>query len=341
MPTDSEIAAFLNRPENFLYALDWRKGLCEFVPAARGALAELPFLDNRTLGQSRKKGTLPFERARAAVRADGFANRGGVCDFIFHTSFCASTLLARLIDRPGKVLALKEPFALLGLSGLRRAGRADFAEWAEVCIALLSRPFGPGERTMVKPSNGANNLLPFLAGHKRAGKILLLYSPLESFLVAVVSGGPARQQFVDALFEHSLGDIGRDTAVPKTLAPLERAALAWGLQMRWFEAAARASGPSALKTLDGEKLLAAPKAALEKLNAHFGYGLTALDIVNAVDGPAFTRYAKDPSRSFDAAAAKVERTALRSRYAKEIEAALALAQRQGFMFPEGLPHPLL
>ncbi|HXV74141.1 MAG TPA: hypothetical protein VD713_05365, partial [Sphingomonadales bacterium] len=262
MPSDGEIQAFLNRPGNFLYALNWREGVCEFVPASRAALAELPFLDNRTLGQSQKKGALPFERVAAAVRAKAFSNAAGRCDFIFHTAFCGSTLLARLLDRPGKVLALKEPFALLGLSGLQRAGRGDTAEWAEVCLALLSRPFTPGERTVVKPSNGANNLAPLLPGRAHAGKALMLFGPLERFLLAVLGGGPARQAFVDALLENALRDAGRDPAEGKDLPPLTRAALAWGLQMRGFEASAHTTGKDSVASLDGEKLLAEPTAAL-------------------------------------------------------------------------------
>lgn len=341
MVSDGEILAFVNRPGNFLYALDWRQGACEFVPASREALSELPFLDSRTLGQSRKKGTLPLARVLAAVRAPAFNNRAGACDFIFHTSFCGSTLLARLLDAPGRLLALREPFALLGLSALSRAGLPAAGDWAEVCLTLLSRPFAAGERTVVKPSNGANNLLPVLSGRKHAGKILLLHGPLEGFLLAVLGGGPSRQEFVEVILEHSLRDAGLDPGGAKGLAPLERAAFAWGLQMKWFEAASRAAGPGAVKTLDAEKLLADPAAALAGINAFFGFGFSPGDIAAKVSGPILSRYAKDPSLPFDPAAAQREKAALRERRRADLEAAIALANEKGLAFPQGLSNPLV
>jgi hypothetical protein len=341
MPSDQDILHFLNRPENFLYALDWRRGMCEFVPAARAALAELPFLDTRTLGTSRKKGTLPLTRVLAAIQSADFTNAKGVCDFIFHTSFCASTLLARLLDRPGKVLALKEPYALLGLSAVCRAGLPATRDWAEACLTLSSRPFAPGERTVIKPSNGANNLVPLLVGHPRVGKILILFGALDAFMVAVLGGGPARQEFVDILLEQSLRDAGQDPVLHRGRTPLERAAMAWGLQMRWFGKTASASGPGVVRTLDGEKLVADPRAALERVSGFFGYGYSDAEIAEAVAGPVLSRYAKDPSRPFDPLQAKAERESLAKRHASAIARARTFAEKQGFAFPEGLSNPLL
>lgn len=334
MPSDQQISAFLASPENVLYAADWRSGLLGFVPASRQALSDLPFLDNRTLGTSQKKAALPFDQVARLFSGTG------TCDFLFHSAFCCSTLIARVLDFPGKCLSLKEPFALLGLSGLKRNAPAEaWATWAGAVLPLLARPFSPGERTLLKPSNGANNLLPEILGQTGAGKAVLLYSDLESFLVSVLSGGPERARFVSGILELFRKDFGGDLAGLVAPTPLHEAALAWGLQLRLFEKTAKEMGPDKVRTLDCQRFLENPGETLSRLSAFYGYGLTPDEAKDIVAGPLMTRHAKE-GRAFEAGERAAEKLQVLKTNSGEIAGAVTWTRQNDLDFSKGLSHPL-
>src|SRR5690349_12255151 len=78
------------------------------VDVDEALLARAPFLDRRL--EVDWNGALRVDAA--AVAAPDVAPPA----FVFHTAFCCSTLLARALDAPPRVVALKEPLALMSLS---------------------------------------------------------------------------------------------------------------------------------------------------------------------------------------------------------------------------------
>lgn len=308
--------------------------MCEFVQTSRQTLADLPFLDNRTLGQSHLRELLPFEEIDRCVRSEQLSAPDRKCDFIFHTAFCGSTLLARLIDRPSKVLSLKEPYAVLGLAGLHRAKRADFNTWLDLGLNLLSRPFVSRERIVIKPSNGANTLAPLLLDHFHTGKILLLYGSLEEFLLAVISGGTTRLEFVDALLKNL-------NVVAVGLSPLTRAALVWAKQLKAFQELAQQSRGDKVASLYSKTLMKTPHETLQAINNFFGFGLTEEDIQEAVRGPLLTRNAKNLSEPFDVDRVEAERETLRERHGQDLADAKRYLEKANLLFTERLPNSLL
>lgn len=308
--------------------------MCEFVQTSRQTLADLPFLDNRTLGQSPLKELLSFRDVVHHVQSERLSAPDRKCDFLFHTAFCGSTLLARLIDRPSKVLSLKEPYAILGLAGLHRAKRGDFNDWLDLSLDLLSRPFVSGERVIIKPSNGANALAPPLLNHPRTGKILLLYGSLEQFLLAVISGGVTRLEFVDALLKHF-------NAPAANLPPLIRAALVWAWQLKAFEELSQKSNGDRVASLHSETLLRAPHETLQAVNGFFGFGLTEQDIEETVGGSLLSRNAKNLSQFFDADRVEAEREILRERHGQDLADAKSYLEKANLSFTGRLSYGLL
>lgn len=342
MVADAQVQAFLKNPVNFLYSIDWRQQLCHFVPASRAAISTLPFLDNRTLGTSQKQGTVPLDQV---IRLT--SGMSGTCDFIFHSAFCCSTLLARCLDRGGHALSLKEPFSVLNLSGFVRAPRAeqggiDFKALSQTTLGLLARPFNAGERTLIKPSNGANNLLPSILGEPGCGKVLLLYGSCEDFLVAVITGGQERQAFIDGILKLFMGDFGADLKIGpvETLSPLERAALAWGLQVRLFSEISKAADPDKVMTLNSKVFLDEKEKTLSALNDFFGYGFTKAEIRETLEGPLLQTHAKEGQKPFSPEDRAQERQDVLLKYKAEISKATAFAGTLGLVFPGGLPNPL-
>lgn len=341
MISDAEALAFLNDPVNFLYAVAPGRGLYQFVPAAREALSSLPFLDQRTLGQSRKTGRLPAEQVNTALGDNGYRHRRTVCDFIFHPAFCCSTLVARALDAPGSALALKEPLALLGLSALKRNGPvgASLEPWLSNTLALLSRPFAEGERVVIKPSNGANNILPDVLASARTGRVVVLYGPLKDFLASVIGGGAARARFIGETLALFLKDFGEGLAADSALPPLHRAALNWGLQMRSFKAALEAAPSGKAKSLNASRFLADPEETLARLDSFFRFRLGRARMAENLE-KTLGRHAKETAKPFSPETRAAEQESIKRDKSKEIDAALAFARGRGLLFEEGLPNPL-
>jgi hypothetical protein len=159
-------------------------------------------------------------------------------------SFCGSTLLARLLDFPGKVLALKEPNCLVDLADWKRAGGGpEFEAMLRFALAMLGRPWAEGEQILLKPSSWANNLIADFAAPTRAVFITIAR---DRFLEAVLRGGSERLAFTARLAAHlspfAEGGPGRlQSAIDSDAEPIGKVArlalVAHDLELRLFERA--------------------------------------------------------------------------------------------------------
>ncbi|HEX4179949.1 MAG TPA: hypothetical protein VHY32_04090 [Caulobacteraceae bacterium] len=294
----------LDDPAWFLDRLDFERGAAVFTRTRREALSNAAFLDGRwnRLGASQR--LVPFARLRS-FRTDRPAPA-----IIWHTAFCCSTLVASLLDAPGTALALKEPMALVDLSAARRQGlEGEDPALASAAIMRIGLGFNAGERAVIKPSNGANGLIPDAAAI--GAPMLLLYSSCRQFLLSVIGGGPGagggevRRQFIRDLMNGRV----RSQRPPlrfsldhlSALNDLQVAALFWHVQIGELRAAARAFGPRQARSLDCERFLAEPARALAALDQLFALGHGEAHLRQAAQGPLMSRYAKQPNRAFDAA----------------------------------------
>lgn len=123
--------------------------------------------------------------------------------WLFHTSFCGSTLLARAVHLPAYQVALKEPLVL------RRLGDARHSGWSidglcETSVRLLSRPWTPGGDVLVKATHAALNIAPDLLRASPDSRAVLLTSTLDDFLISNIKKTPETQAKVPALAERAL-----------------------------------------------------------------------------------------------------------------------------------------
>jgi hypothetical protein len=278
----------------FPFRLDLSRGEATFTRTTRNELAAQPFLDIRWDRSRAPACVFPIETLRSApeiARAPGF---------IWHTSFCCSTLIADCLEWPGLSLSLKEPIALVDLAFARhgRDRRADAALTSGV-VRLLGRPFDPGALTLIKPSNAANPSIGALSA--AAGPSLFLYSSLRRFLLAVARGGEKRRFFARTLVRQRAQTPGALLPVRdlEQFTDMQAAAVAWRLQMQEFRAAAARLGPARAMLLDAEAFLRDPADVLARLDGFFAIGLGSARIAEIVAGPKTRRNAKVPSKTFD------------------------------------------
>lgn len=329
-------ASLVRDPLWFAHRYDPGNDAFQFRRIDRAAHDRATFLTDEYLGVDTPT-VVRRDQARAAVVEQAPLH------FIFHSAFCCSTLLARAFDSPGVAMGLKEPVLFNDLSGWQQRGGSarQIAAVLDDGLALLARPFGPGEAVVVKPSNLVNGMAPAILTMRPGTRALLLYAPLRVFLGSVARKGMdgrlwVRDLLVKQLREglHPFGFKGEDYLGQ---TDLQVAAMGWLAQHALFARLA-AQFPGRVASLDSERLLADPAAALTRLSALFG---VALDVPAVMAGPVFTHHSKFGGEftAEDRRAVQAEEAA----HADEIEKVTvwteAVAKAAGV--PMILPAPLL
>ena len=312
------------------------------IALARGEHAAMPFLTDEYLGTARAAQDIPA--------ADCLAELGhGRLQFLFHSAFCGSTLLTRALNRPGLAMGLSEPQVLNDLVGLRRRGApaAAVARTADAALRLLGRAYGAGEAVVVKPSNLLNPLADLLLTLQPASQAILLYAPLETFLISVVRKGLHCRLWVRELLEGYL----RQNFVGFGFTPddyfrqsdLQVAAVGWLAQHRHFAALVAKYGAGRIATLDADRMTARPAEAVAAALRHYGLAANAATVnaatVNAiVTGPAFTQHSKSGAQ-FTPAQRTAEYAAAHAAYGGEIDMVVTWAQRVAETFGVAMEPP--
>ena len=195
--------------------------------------------------------------------------------FLFHSAYCASTMVVQALDQPGVATGLSEPVLLNDMVGWRRRG-ADPREHGRVmddALAMLARGFEADEAVIVKPSNIFNPLARgalMLRPHARA---ILLHAPLRAFLLSVARKGLWCRLWCRELLESYLADgyvqLGFEPRDYFRQSDLQVAAVGWLAQQQAF-AALIDWAPDRIASLDSETLTADPVAAVASAMAHYG-----------------------------------------------------------------------
>jgi len=330
-------SAILDDPAWFLERVVVQLDAAVFTRTTRQSISETVFLDHRWKRDGAPNVTLPLGALRAYAGRDRPA-------MIWHTAFCCSTLIADLLDAPGACLAVKEPGVLVDLAAARRAGSpiAD-DRLAEAVFAQLARSPTPGERVVIKPSNGANALV----GVDSGGPALMLYSSCRDFILSVVGGGPVndggeeRRRFARALM------LDRATSLRPSIpwraldlgmmTDLQVAALLWHAQVNEFRAVARARGPGRVRSLDCADFLADPHRTLTAIDAFLGLGLGEARVEAVIAGSKLGRYAKSHGRAFSAAQRDEELAATAAALGPALDTVVAWSHQVCPATPPGNP----
>ena len=325
----------LEDPGWFLHGLDMEAGRARFVRTDRAALSAEPFLDHRWRPQD------PAGRDVALSELIAAGAEPLPLSFIWHTAHCASTLLAACLDAEGRCLPLKEPQALVMLAALKRTGGLGDPALARAVFALLARRFLPAEQVLIKPSNSANTLLPEAAALTQ-GRMLLLYSDCETFVLAIARRGMGGFALVRRLFVSLARDghpAGRwAPAEVLKLPDLQLAALVWRMQMDALEGASARLGERA-RSLDCGRFLADPGPVLGAVDDFLRLGLGRAHIDSLLEGPRLGLDAKQPGQPFDPEARAAEDRRLRAQLGRDLGDALSSIER-AFPDPPRLAPPL-
>lgn len=306
-------------PEWIPHTFDAAGANLTFVHVPRAARTDLMFLSDEHFAGNFPKADFPAAEVAAQI---GQAARAPI-HFVFHTSFCCSTLLANALDVPGSTTLLKEPDVLINLANrLIRSDDQANRHRLDLVLRLLERPFAPGETVIVKPTNFANRLLETILAQRPQSKTVLLYSDVETFLRSLLKRGMFGRIFGRRLFTQlrawSPLDFGYGPDELLQLTDVQATALAWLMQIHHFDAVARAFRDRVV-ILDSPTLLADPAAAVDKVQALFGLGLDRARVETIAAGPVFSRHSKFADRDYDAHAREKEHKAATEAHSEELE----------------------
>jgi hypothetical protein len=263
-----------------------------FMQVSRDEQNVALFLTDECLPVGRAVQPIPRTRAVAAV------GNPAPLRYIFHSAFCCSTLLARALNQPGLAMSLKEPVVLNDLVGWRRRGGvdSDVLRGLDGALTVMARAFAPQESVVVKPSNVAAAFAGSMLDLRSDSAAVLLYAPLRAYVGSIAKKGLWGRLWVRDLFtgfrQDGLIGLGLDPADDLKLTDLQIAAIGWLAQQALFTGLSARLGPTRVRSLNSETLIAQPDKVLRGLFEHFGWSDQSDRIAPISEGPQFRRHSK-------------------------------------------------
>ncbi|MFL6738333.1 MAG: hypothetical protein ACJ8FC_06920 [Sphingomicrobium sp.] len=303
-------------PEWLAHRYDEQADAFQYRHVTRARHAEVPFAIDDYLGKEAKPVVIAREQAAALL------SQQAPIHFIFHSAFCASTMLVRALDRQGSAMGISEPVILNDMVGWRKRG-AEVPLHAKVmddALGQLSRAWGPGEAVVVKPSNIYNGLALGALALRPGAKALLLHAPIDEFLLSVARKGMWCRLWVrellEGLLQDGMVDLGFEARDYLRQTDLQVAGVGWLAQHMQFHRMAKHFGPERIATLDSERLTREPAEMVARVAAHFG--LRDQDPADYADHPAILRNSKSGA-AFERGERQMDQARARETFGEEIE----------------------
>ncbi|MEO7815468.1 MAG: hypothetical protein ABIR87_08480 [Sphingomicrobium sp.] len=269
-----------------------------FVDVPRAARNELRFLFDEHFADKFTKTIASADEVAGAIDP---AVRAPI-NFIFHTSFCGSSLLARALEIPGTASSMREPAILINLANrlIKDDDRAN-ADRLEVALRLLERPFAPGESVVSKQSNFANRVIEPMLRARPESRAVLLHSDLDTYLISLLKRGMWGRILGRKLFTNMTSwsklELGMSEDEILELTDMQVAAMAYLMQIHHFHSMVKAFGPRVMM-LDSSALFGNPAATLHRIMTFFDFGLTEQDATAIANGPIFAKHSKFADKDY-------------------------------------------
>ena len=316
--TIHSVSEIVNDPLRLLHRYDESKDEFRFTTVPRTLHRQSTFLTDEYLQNVEtvilnRQDTVPYCRSRSAL------------NFIFHSGYCCSTMLARAFDIEGVSMGLKEPVILNDMVGWRRRGGhpPKIAEVLDQSLNWLSKPLSEGESVIIKPSNIVNSLaVPILAMRPEA-RALLIHAPMKTYLRSIAKKNLDGRLWVRTLLigqikDQMIASFGMTQEEILQLSDLQVAALTWLAQQEQFALIIERVGSERIKSLNSEAFLDNQKQSMRNLFDLFQLDIDDEKLDEVLKGPAFTRHSK-LDRAFDVASREQEHTDAAQVHADEIE----------------------
>lgn len=310
----------------------------QFVRLPREVHRSITFLEEKYFPADLERLVLPMTAVREAVAA----LPAPPPRLIFHSSMATSTLLARVFDQPGTAMSLAEPIILNELSSLKTRG-VEVRSALDTVLKLLSRPFAPGEATVIKPGNTANNLIPDMVEVRPDLRAVIIHARIADFLRSVAKKGMVSRIIYRRLYAFVARSVSLSTGfTPEDVfeqTDLQIAGMVWLMQHAQFVESLNLF-PDRFRSIDSSQFLEQKAATLRALSDHFSIPLDA-DAIAA--GPVFGRHSKELGKPFSVEERNASYAKVEEAYGAEIGMVVGWIEAVAahVAVPEVLPNPLI
>ncbi len=307
----------LQDPNFFLQKIDPATNKLEFIRTTRDILSSTAFIDGRTdLTSGHKIFTVDIQDALLWQKEIG--PQSTTDRFIFHMSFCGSTLLARACDMPGRAFAYKEPQVLIDLATLKAQKHPlshDQDNWKGLINLTLQQfrsGFATDEVSLIKPSNWINSILSDLYHCKKTSKAIFMTIAPRDFLIAVLRGGSDRISYICNFLMHLQTAFPEHSHLLEQAAPLNSDPLlgaarlimvTYHLQNKIYEEAIQNAPKENYAYLAFDDLLTQPEDSLILTAKTLDLDFQADEIRNNVN-QVFKQHSKNENEKYDPRLAK-------------------------------------
>lgn len=310
-------------PAWFPADLDVRGGRLAMLRIDASVIERSTFMDTRIAADLGASSVVDASEADARACADVLP-----VAWLFHTSFCGSTLLARALHDYPRTVVYREPLVLRRLADARHEG-ARSLHWGQTCVDLLSRPWLPGGRVVIKPTHAALNIAHDLMQATPRSRAVVLTSSLQDFLVSNAKKVPETQARIPLLVEMALS-AGRfhqrlpsEALTPPTL--IAAAGLQWAAQRELILELAQHVGRSRLAVLGADDLLGGLREGVARCRAWWGLSIDSAQGDQRIQEIS-RRHAKLESREYGPETRAYEATLIRQMHGPLLDEAMEWMQ---------------
>ena len=251
----------LLHPDYLLSTLDAEH--CRFAEISEPTYRQSAFLDHRMQPMPDQAVRLPTQ---ALLKAPDHPRIRPAELIIAHSSFCASTLLSRMLDAED-VLVLREPQVLGQLANLRRTDNGS-QRLVEAAIWQLYKRYHAQQKLVIKLSNYANNLLPDMLRLGTQSRLLIMLGSLEEFLVSMHLHAEEAARSVPRFLQAMQLDLPDTTTFSNGCGELDlfqQTSMLWHLQLRQFNALLGQYDAN-IRVLLTEQFMAAPDQTITAID---------------------------------------------------------------------------
>lgn len=311
-----------------LQSADWfpfrlaESGDVTFVRLSDSERRLATFLHERCVSPNAPRATISL----AAIREAGPLPQGPL-HFLFHTSFCGSTLLAHAFGATSSVVSYSEPQILNDLGALAVGGKLD-QEVLTLVIALLGAKRHGRYHCLIKPTNELNFLLPVLMNARADARAIFISSALDDFLYSIARKGLPGRVWVRgqyrALRRRAGLTLGFSESEILEQSDMQVAALFWIQNRALFRSTIQAGGRryAGLESVEISRNL---EDAVSRVARFFGIGLSEEDLrAAALQG---RRDVKRTDSEYDPMARDREREGLKAVIGNEIDLVVQWASK--------------
>ncbi|MGH8320943.1 MAG: hypothetical protein ACRESI_03205 [Gammaproteobacteria bacterium] len=332
MSTLLDASNILYNPDFMLYRVDIDRAELHFLEVTEDTYRRSTYLDNRIQHTKERLISLPIDEIIKAF--EQMPERNGSIQFLFHISFCCSTLLTRALQLPGRTLVLREPWVLFQMSSIKTR-MLSTGEWntqgpalTDLMLSLLNKTYAPDEHIVVKPTNLANNLIEDLLTTLPDSRGILLYTSLREFIISNLKKPDETKQRIPWLASEAAALVDyRDSfpdIIPAQLPHLHAAVVFWHAQLLHF-LRLLANWPERLRTLQSGVLLEEPASVLRSTSNWLKLQLPEDHINTVIHGDIWRSHAKDPRYKYGVKFREQENMEIIDRHSAAIEDALTWA----------------